>query len=30
MAAPSVVLVGPKREMAITPKKKPMVAPNSA
>ena len=30
MAAPSVVLVGPKSDMAITPKKKPSVAPKSA
>ena len=30
MAAPSVVLVGPKSDMAITPKKKPSVAPQSA
>ena len=30
MAAPSVVLVGPKSEMAITPKKKPRVAPKRA
>lgn len=30
IAAASVELVGPKREIAITPKKKPMVAPNSA
>ena len=30
MAAPSAVLVGPKSDMAITPKKKPNVAPKSA